>query len=324
MIQKTDKATSEITQYSYDAENQLIEVSKTGMTASYRYDGLGRRIEKEVNGVIVRFIYDETNIIMEYDGSNMLIASYTFGSFVDEPLIMYRGGENYYYHSDKLGSIMEISDNTGVVVKAYAYDSYGNIVLETGSLENTFTYTGREFDVETGHYYYRARYYDPSIARFIQEDPIGFIAGDINIYNYVQNSPLDFTDPFGLKKVPGCTKHGYVQVGGIGCVPDDYSPFDFLFEPKCGSTPNCGKSKGECIEDCRGVTRGLDGISLALIVAGANNQIPSPNYALKCFKAAGSLASGSYFFREVGCPKICECDPCSPFPDPIVTWGAGG
>jgi len=95
---------------------------------------------------------------------------------------------------------MELTDSTGNVVQTYVYDSFGNIVLQSGALENPFTYTGREFDSETGLYFYRARYYDPSLGRFLQEDPIGFQGGDINIYAYVGNNPINFIDSYGLAK----------------------------------------------------------------------------------------------------------------------------
>ena len=98
---------------------------------------------------------------------NTPIARYTHGPGVDEPLIMERGGSSYYYHTDGLGSIVAITDSTGNIVKSYTYDSFGNIVDEEGVLLNTYTYTSRELDFESGLYYYRARYYDPLIGRFL-------------------------------------------------------------------------------------------------------------------------------------------------------------
>jgi RHS repeat-associated protein len=64
--------------------------------------------------------------------------------------------------------------------------------------QNPYTYTGREYDPETGLYYYRARYYDPATGRFLQQDPIGFASGDVNLYGYVGNNPINFIDPSGL------------------------------------------------------------------------------------------------------------------------------
>lgn len=60
------------------------------------------------------------------------------------------------------------------------------------------TFTGREWDKETGLYYYRARYYDPMEGRFISKDPLSFAGGDVNLYGYVQNNPINWIDPWGL------------------------------------------------------------------------------------------------------------------------------
>ncbi|HSE83995.1 MAG TPA: RHS repeat domain-containing protein [Thermodesulfobacteriota bacterium] len=100
LVEKTNKSTSEVTQYTYDAENRLIQVSKPGTAAIYRYDALGRRIEKNVNGVVTRYIYDGEDIVLEYNGSNVLIAKYTHGAGIDEPLIMERGGQRDYRCKD--------------------------------------------------------------------------------------------------------------------------------------------------------------------------------------------------------------------------------
>jgi RHS repeat-associated protein len=85
------------------------------------------------------------------------------------------------------------------VQKHIRYHSFGRIIQQTGTLSNRFWYTGREWDGEIGLYFYRARYYDPLVGRFIGEDPIGFGAGDINLYRYVGNQPINFIDSFGLQ-----------------------------------------------------------------------------------------------------------------------------
>ena len=94
---------------------------------------------------------------------------------------------------------MAASDAAGFVVNSYEYDSYGRIEASIEGIANPFTYTGREQDPESGLYYYRARYYDPEIGRFLSEDPIGFTARDLNLYRYVGNNPVKFVDPDGLK-----------------------------------------------------------------------------------------------------------------------------
>ncbi|MBU2540802.1 MAG: hypothetical protein KJ593_02770 [Candidatus Omnitrophica bacterium] len=204
LISKTNKSTLETTSYIYNLGNQLISIDFPNSTSvQYTYDGLGRRIEKNVNGTITRYIYDNEDIIAEYDGTNTLQAKYLHGPGIDEPLNIERGGQTYWYHVDGLGSITALTDDTGTVVQTYLYDSFGNIKAETGSLINPYTYTGRELDPESGLYYYRARYYDASIGRFLQEDQLFGLAKlpqTFNGYLYSLNNPLIFIDPFGLQR----------------------------------------------------------------------------------------------------------------------------
>ena len=199
-ISKTDA--SGVTSYQFDFENRLIKaVMPNNTVAQYKYDALGRRIEKNVNGVIKKYLYDGYNILAEYDASGNQTARYTQNLAIDDPLAMVRGGSVYYYHKDALGSITAMTNALGQVAQAYEYDSFGNIANQTGNIVNPFTYTGREYDSETGLYFYRARYYDAHAGRFINEDPIGF-AGGINLFAYVGNSPINFIDPSGTSWNP--------------------------------------------------------------------------------------------------------------------------
>ena len=118
------------------------------------------------------------------------------GSGLNEPLTMARGGSVYYYHRDGLGSVTEISDESGALVERYEYDVYGrpqifdnaeNLLTES-SVGNPYLFTGRRFDQECGNYYYRARVYSPSLGRFLQTDPLGYVDG-LNLYAYVGNNP---------------------------------------------------------------------------------------------------------------------------------------
>ncbi len=347
LTKKTLLATGNYSQYTYDAENRLTQVQEFAAgnptaitTSSYRYDGLGRRIEKVANGQTKRYIYDGEDILLEYDGSNVLQARYTHGPGIDEPLsrtpvtpgvgsghqavlastpdglrgpvvddgitvngqvsvgfvlasgvptpavgqpidstgshqpvapidvtaavatgtlavdLIDTGGiggnapvflvtrdqatgqviesrllfparatfasttplgtplvvasttvgvttpianGTLFYHQDGLGTVTDLTDSAGVTAKSYSYDAYGNILESPGTVEQPYTYTGRELDSETGLYYYRARYYDAGTGRFLQNDPIGFRGGDLNLYRYVVNNPLNFRDPVGLQ-----------------------------------------------------------------------------------------------------------------------------
>ena len=203
MTSKRNKANNEITYFYFDAENKLVQVDKYNSTptlissVSYAYDGFGRRVKKSVNGVVMFYVYDNEDIRFETDGVGAIIAEYTHGPGIDEPLAMRRSGSNYYYHSNGLGSITALTNSTKAVVQSYVYDSFGQIISQTGSITNPYTFTGREYDPETGLYYYRARYDDARVGRFISEDPIG-LAGGINLYSYVHSNPVNFVDPWGL------------------------------------------------------------------------------------------------------------------------------
>ena len=199
MIRKTRRATGEQTTFTYNAGNQLVGITLPNGTAiSYFYDGLGRRIEKNVNGAVTRYLYDGERMLWELDGSNAVVARYTHGSGLDEPLAMQRGGNWYFYLTDGLGSVRGLADASGAVVQTYAYDSFGRVVEQTGNVPNPFLFTSREFDAESGLYFYRARYLDPQIGRFLQEDPLHITSSDLNLYGYVGNDPINLTDPMGL------------------------------------------------------------------------------------------------------------------------------
>jgi RHS repeat-associated protein len=199
MTARIDKKTGDSTVFTWDIENKLTEVRKPGMIAKYTYDALGRRMSKTVNGETKKFGYDGNDLILEMSENDSIVADYTNGPGIDNPLMMNRAGENYYYAKDGLGSVTALTDSTGNVVNQYKYSVFGGIVEEMGdSVENPFTYTSREIDRETGLMYYRARYYNPEIGRFISEDPIGFWGRDYNFYRYVNNSSVNFIAPYGL------------------------------------------------------------------------------------------------------------------------------
>src|SRR5262249_15828499 len=99
------------------------------------------------------------------------------------------------------------------------YDSFGNIIAQTNpAAGDRFTFTGREWDPVLALYYYRARFYDPQLGRFISQDPMGFSAGDVNLYRYVGNDPLNLMDPSGNDAI---TEWAVEQAQGalrkIGC-----------------------------------------------------------------------------------------------------------
>ena len=140
-----------------------------------------------------------------YDGNTMQPkSSFVHSDIIDEVLYGNIQGQDMYYHQDGLNSVKALTDGGGNEMARYDYDAWGNLTTTLPSIANPFTYTGREWDKETGLYYYRARYYDPKVGRFISKDPIG-LAGGINLYSYVGNNPVNWIDPLGLF-IKGCEK----------------------------------------------------------------------------------------------------------------------
>ena len=189
------------TGYTWDVENRLASVTLPGAggTVTYQYDPFGRRIEKVSPSGTTIYAYDGDNVVEELDGGGMAVARYAQGLGIDEPLAMYRGGASYYYNADGLGSITSLTNSSGQIAASYTYDSFGKLTASTGTVINPFRYTGREYGSDTGLYYYRARYYDSNVERFISEDPLQFEAST-NFYPYVGSDPGNFTDPFGMAK----------------------------------------------------------------------------------------------------------------------------
>ncbi|MGE5052921.1 MAG: RHS repeat-associated core domain-containing protein [Acidobacteriota bacterium] len=191
-------------QYSWDFENRLTQAivpGQNGGTTTFKYDPFGRRIQKSGSLGTTNYVYDGPNLVEELDNGGNVLARYTNQMRVDEPLTELRVGTTSYYLQDGLGSVTSLSNGSGALANTYTFDSYGKLTASTGTLTNPFQYTGRESDQETGLYYYRARYYDSNVGRFISEDPIG-LQGGPNFYAYVGNDPVDFNDPRGLLPRP--------------------------------------------------------------------------------------------------------------------------
>jgi RHS repeat-associated protein len=210
---RTDKTTSEVTEYAWDIRDRLtgITVKNVGGTviksASYKYDVFDQRISKTADldgaGVLAatteRYVYGSNqNIALEFDGNNNLTHRYLFGDGIDQIEADDSNGTFLWGLVDHLGSVRDVIDNSGSVRNHISYDSFGNITAQTdSSVVFRYRYTGREFDKESGQYYYRSRYFDPSVGKFISEDRIGFAGGDLNLSRYVWNSPILRTDPSG-------------------------------------------------------------------------------------------------------------------------------
>src|SRR5438309_7119113 len=192
---------SNTTTYAWDFENRLTSVTLPGSggTVTFKYDPFGRRIYKSSSSGTSVYAYDGDNLVEETNSSGAVVARYEDTQNIDEPLAMLRSGATSYFHADGLGSVTSLSSSAGSIANTYTYDSFGKLTASTGSLVNPFQYTARESDTESGLYYYRARYYDPTAGRFISEDPNdqGSLYDNPNLYEYVENNLSNWIDPLG-------------------------------------------------------------------------------------------------------------------------------
>jgi RHS repeat-associated protein len=189
--------------YTWDARNQLA--SLTGpVNATFAYDGFGRRRSKTIGGATTAFLYDGLNPVHELAGGSP-VANLLTGLGIDEFFTRTDGAGERNYLTDALGSSVALADASGTVQTEYTYEAFGGTTVSGGSTMNAIGFTGREAD-GTGLYFYRARYYQPQLQRFLSEDPAfnrgrlsvsSYLNEGSHLYAYVRNSPTLFRDPSG-------------------------------------------------------------------------------------------------------------------------------
>lgn len=156
MRTSTTCAGASVTSLSYNALDQLEQVSKAGQLSQYAYDDAGRRIKKTVNGATVHYLYNGPDIHAEYQSWSQANVSYIHGPNMDDPAIRFNAANDAnYFHQDGLGSVVATTDQSGNLTAAQLYDAWGKPNAGSGGL-GQYGYTGREPD-ETGMMYYRAR-----------------------------------------------------------------------------------------------------------------------------------------------------------------------
>jgi len=141
----------------------------------------------------------------EINGDLELEASYVYGHDIDQPLVMQRNGDSYFYHRHILNNIFALTNEAGQLSESYEHTVFGTTLildsddspLHISAISNPYQHTGRRHDIESGNQYYRIRYFTPQLGRFLQTDPLGYVDG-LNSYRYVRNNPLKWNDPLGL------------------------------------------------------------------------------------------------------------------------------
>jgi RHS repeat-associated protein len=203
-------------EYSWNARGQLTKISGA-TSAGFSYDPFGRRASKTLGGTTTKLLSDGPNVVQEsVEGS--VTANVLTGLALDQVFSRTTSAGTSSYLSNVLGSTIALANSSAEVKTSYSYDPFGGPTITGATTDNPYQFTGREND-GTGLQYNRARYYSPSMGRFISQDPAGAEGSGINLYGYVVGNPMDYTDPSG--ECPLCDwgywdGWGDVALWGIG------------------------------------------------------------------------------------------------------------
>ncbi len=191
------------TTYQWDAAHRLVAISNGTHRTELSYDGLDRRtgIVERDNGAVVkerRYLWDGLQLCEERDA----IGGATLTSYSSFGVASSAGSDlpvgNYCFTRDHLASVREMCDHSGNVRAQFEYSPYGNQQRLGGDLEPGFGFTGHPLHVQSSLHLALFRAYDARLARWVSRDPAGEAQGQ-NLYAYVRNNPMNFTDPTGLK-----------------------------------------------------------------------------------------------------------------------------
>ncbi|MBW1982021.1 MAG: hypothetical protein JRJ12_12455 [Deltaproteobacteria bacterium] len=190
---------SDGTTYEYNPLGQLIRVkTAAGKVVRYLYDPFGRLAGREVDGNLTEYFYDKEDVIAEYNkGKAVPDLRYVHGPDIDEPLSFWMDGKLNIYILGVNNDVKRIYDSNENIVQNYVMNPFGQNLREVSIGSNAYIFNARRWDADTGLYYFRARFFDPRIGRFISPDPIRF-RGGWNLYAYANNDPVNHTDRFGL------------------------------------------------------------------------------------------------------------------------------
>ena len=214
-----------LTAYQYDKNGSIISEEEEGRRSEYRYDllnrqtyvrtldgreqensydGEGLRAGLTENGKKTTFLYHNGEILTEFDGESAPVKRYLRGVGLSH--VQTQDNEAYHaYHQDEQGSTAYITGQNSAIENCYQYDAFGNLLEQKEEVSNRILYTGQQYDQETGQYYLRARYYNPVVGRFLQEDT--YRGDGLNLYAYCANNPVVYYDPSGYA-ADGCGQGG--------------------------------------------------------------------------------------------------------------------
>ncbi len=201
LIERSSKTGT--TRFEYDTEDRLVAVvGPDGSETRYGYAPTGTRAWREDEHGKTYYVSDGQNVVSELNGEFHCTNRYVFGSGIDDPLVLIREEDQFCIHKDAQGNVVRLTDAAGATAVNYDYDSWGNLLNGVIDFPNTRLFAAREFDSATGLYYFRARYYDPKMGRFISVDPavpVPHAPLSLNRYIYANNNPMRYRDPLGTE-----------------------------------------------------------------------------------------------------------------------------
>ncbi len=215
------------TTYTYNARGELVSVTSPGSAITYLYDAVGDRIASTDNGVTTQYLIDPMvgdNVVGTFAPSGDVTNHYVYGVGLSSSLDA--SGAASFYDFDATGNTADVTGSNGSVESSYTYLPFGQILSSTGSTSNLFTFGG-QLGVQNsgdGLYAMGARFYDPSIGRFTQQDPLGLSGGDINTYRYAGNDPINRADPTGLASIGLVSESANASLNMLGELTDGAVP----------------------------------------------------------------------------------------------------
>ncbi len=289
-----------LTTYRYDKNGSILSEEEEGRRSEYRYDLLNRQIyvrtldgrEQEnlydgenlragllENGKKTTFLFHNGEILAESDRESAPIKRYLRGIGLSH--VQTQDNETYHAcHQDEQGSTAYITGQGRETENIYQYDAFGNLLENKESIENRILYTGQQYDQETGQYYLRARYYNPVVGRFLQEDT--YRGDGLNLYAYCANNPVVYYDPSGHTSTESpCAIEGTQKpteetlAGGVGdLVPEMNNQTEVILPSK----PHCNKTEGhwETILDEAEQMKNSGEYSKIYVNKGLSNEVSVP------------------------------------------------
>jgi RHS repeat-associated protein len=247
LVGKTEGGTS--TAYNYSSRGELLDTTlPNGGVLEYKHDPMGRRIAKLDNGVLIeKYLWlGMTQLLAVYDGFDHLLARFEYADG-RMPYAMVSGGTTYYLAYDQVGSLRAVANTSGTVIKEVVYDSFGKILSDSNpAVVVPFGFAGGLQDSDTGLVRFGLRDYDPEIGRWTAKDPIGFAGGDVDLFGYVQNNPVNWVDPWGLERWH--PPDGNHTVGRPGTIVPPGGEIGKAIEERLGSGWEFGKNHDALVD----------------------------------------------------------------------------